>query len=254
MKFNIIKLDKKAIIKIIILMISIIFFILLIYYFMTVSNKLIGFRIIKDYGPLNKDGISNFDELKDKYKIEKCEQVCKQEFCDEYHIQKIKYDLCKDCKSRGECYDQYKGICVPCENTYSCEELFGCNGYKPPINPMDNYCTRCWIGTDFEPIMSEDTLFLYSSSVTNSSSRSSAVSSSKTDKYRSSSKIDTEEESNNYSSRVKSSYFQEEEEPSRVKSSYFQEEEETTNYSGRVKSSYFQKEEEHTNYSSRIKI
>ncbi len=115
---------------------------------MTVSNKLIGFRVIKDYESLNKEGISNFDELKNKYKIDKCNETCKQEFCNEYQIQHIKYDLCKECNKHGKCYDQYKGICVPCENTYTCEQLFGCNGNRPPINPLENYCTQCWLGAD----------------------------------------------------------------------------------------------------------
>ena len=115
---------------------------------MTSSSKLVGFRVIKDYNLNNKTGISNFNQLKNKYNIDKCSQVCKQEFCDEYQIQQIKYDLCKNCNKEGKCYDEYKGICIPCENQYTCEQLFGCSGNKPPIEPIKNYCTRCWIGSD----------------------------------------------------------------------------------------------------------
>jgi hypothetical protein len=161
--------------KIFIIILSLIFLGLLIYFIMTISNKLIGFRVIKEYGSLNKDGIPNFDELKDKYKIDKCNQVCKQEFCDEYQIQHIKYDLCKDCNEKGKCYDEYKGICVPCENTYTCEQLFGCSGNRPPIDPIQNYCTRCWIGADQDVDIigdENDNLFLSSKMI------SSAISSS----------------------------------------------------------------------------
>jgi len=138
--------------KIFIIIFSIFFIGVFIYFIMTVSNKLIGFRVIKDYESLNKDGIPNFNELKNKYvinpEIDKCNKSCKQEFCSEYQIQQLKYDLCKECNKDGKCYDEYKGICGPCENTYTCEQLFGCSGNRPPINPLENYCTRCWIGAD----------------------------------------------------------------------------------------------------------
>ena len=169
MKLSNIKFDRRQIITIVFIVVVVVFFILFIYFLMTMSNNLVGFRVIKDYGPLNKDGIPNFNELKDKYKLDKCEKVCKQEFCSEYQIQRIKYDLCKDCKSQGKCYDQYKGICVPCENTYTCEELFGCSGNKPPIDPLENYCTRCWLGGDDSYLLNNNSLFLSSSSARNSS-------------------------------------------------------------------------------------
>lgn len=153
---------------------------------MTSSNKLIGFRVIKDYGSLNKDGIPNFDELKDKYKIDKCNQVCKQEFCDQYQIQHIKYDLCKDCKEKGKCYNEYKGICVPCENTYTCEQLFGCSGNRPPIDPIQNYCTRCWIGADQDVDIigdENDNLFLSSKMISEENSSSYTPSSAMSSSY-----------------------------------------------------------------------
>ena len=155
--------------KIFIIIFTIFFLGLFIYFIMTVSNKLIGFRVIKDYESLNKNGIPNFDELKNKYAIDKCNEQCKQEFCSEYQIQQLRYDLCKECKKDGKCYNEYKGICVPCENTYTCEQLFGCSGNRPPINPLENYCTRCWLGgnsKDNNVIDEEHNKNLFSSSKT----------------------------------------------------------------------------------------
>ena len=80
-------------------------------------------------------------------KSEACSKVCRKEICDEYQHQIINYDLCKECNKEFKCYDPYKGICVSCSSgnvgNYSCEKLYGCNN-KKPINPVDNYCKKCW--------------------------------------------------------------------------------------------------------------
>lgn len=130
-------------IKILLFALIVLFFIIFFYVIFTNNNKLIKYRVTKDYikDPVNYD---NYNDIKNKYLIETCKDVCKDSFCDEYQSQMIKYDLCKECKKQNKCYDYLDGICVPCENDYTCEQLYGCDK-TPPINPVDNYCTRCWI-------------------------------------------------------------------------------------------------------------
>ena len=92
----------------------------------------------------NKENNINYNLLKHKYNFKECNQMCKKDFCDDYQKQVIKYDLCKECKKENKCYDQYEGICIPCKDNYTCEQLFGCDN-KPPLNPLINYCTKCWL-------------------------------------------------------------------------------------------------------------
>jgi len=119
--------------NIILIILAIIFFTIFFYVLFTNNNKLIEFRVTKD--PIIEET---------KRIIKKCTDICKNDFCDEYHSQVIKYDLCKECKKENKCYDSLDGICIPCKNNYTCEQLFGCNN-TPPLNPIDNYCTRCWL-------------------------------------------------------------------------------------------------------------
>lgn len=126
--------------KIILILLIVTFFVLFLYFLINANNDLIKFRVVKTF--IEEENV-NYNETKNKYVIKSCDKMCKQEFCDEYQIQKIKYDLCKSCKKEGKCYDQYNGICIPCKNNYSCEQLYGC-GNKEPINPVNNYCTKCW--------------------------------------------------------------------------------------------------------------
>ena len=115
------------------------------YVIFTNNNKLVEFRVIKiPIDNSEEESIINYDELKNKYLITKCKDVCKNNFCDEYQKQMIKYDLCKECNKYNKCYDDSMGKCVSCKNNYTCEQLYGCNNY-PPVNPVDNFCTRCWI-------------------------------------------------------------------------------------------------------------
>ena len=118
----------------------ILFFVVFFYFLFNEKNKLIKFIVIKD--PIEDE--SNLYNTMNKYKTTKCENLCSPELCNDYLIQKIKYDLCKECKKEGKCYNQYKGICESCKNYNTCEELFGCY-VQPPINPLNNFCTRCWI-------------------------------------------------------------------------------------------------------------
>ena len=127
-------------IQIIVIILCIIFLIIFLYCIFINNNKLIKFRVTKE--PILKNNV-DYDYLKDKYNFKNCTNMCKQEFCDEYLTQQIKYDLCKECNKENKCYDQNEGICVPCKNNYTCEQLFGCNK-NPPINPLKNFCTRCW--------------------------------------------------------------------------------------------------------------
>lgn len=122
---------------------SFLFFAIFFYYLFNYNSKLIKFRVTKEFIEKNKPN-NIFEEENNKYKINKCKDMCTPSFCNEYCIQKKKYNLCKKCKSLGKCYDQYHGKCVKCKNNNSCEELFGCYN-KPPINPIHNFCTRCWI-------------------------------------------------------------------------------------------------------------
>lgn len=131
------------IISIVLIGLSILFIILFFYFLLTINNDLIKFRVTKTPIPQVNKGLLNYNQLENKYKFTACNQMCKQEFCDEYHTQAIKYDLCTECKKENKCYDPEEGICVDCKNNYSCEQLYGCNN-KPPINPVNNYCTKCW--------------------------------------------------------------------------------------------------------------
>jgi hypothetical protein len=138
---NVKKIDYTIILIIILI---IIFFIIFFYSLVYNNNNFVKFRVIKN--PIEKipDSEINYDELKNKYTFKKCSDMCNENICDDYQIQVIKYDLCKECKKENKCYNQYKGICVECNgNNYTCEELFGCIN-KPPINPLQNYCVKCW--------------------------------------------------------------------------------------------------------------
>jgi hypothetical protein len=129
--------------KYIIILFSILFFIVFFYYLFSLKNDLIKFRVTKDNISKKKEDSIDYNSLKNKYVFKKCDDICKKEFCDEYHSQKIKYDLCKQCSKEGKCYDENEGLCISCTNNYTCEQLFGCDNV-PPINPLDNYCTKCW--------------------------------------------------------------------------------------------------------------
>lgn len=138
------KLKKLTIFNVLLVIFSILFFVIFFYFISTIDNKLIKYRVIKTPYESEEYEKVNYEELSDKYKFKKCKDMCKSEFCCEYDTQKIKFDLCKECKKENKCYDPLEGICVKCKDNYTCEQLFGC-GNKPPINPLNNYCTRCWI-------------------------------------------------------------------------------------------------------------
>jgi hypothetical protein len=123
----------------IIIIILIIFFFIIFFSLLYINqNKIIGYRVIKE--DIKKN--INYNQLKDKYKITECNKMCKPELCDDYLNQKIKYDLCKECKKKMMCYDENNG-CVPCIDFRSCNDLYGCNG-GDLINPINNYCKKCW--------------------------------------------------------------------------------------------------------------
>lgn len=129
----------KRIYNIIIFILVIIFFILFLYYIFNTKNQLIQFRVTKTpYINKTKDHLQN-----NKFKFNNCTDMCNKNFCDEYHSQMIKYDLCKECKKENKCYDSSKQSCVECKNNESCEYLYGCDK-EPPKNPLKNYCTKCW--------------------------------------------------------------------------------------------------------------
>jgi hypothetical protein len=139
-------MSKNRNINILLIILALIFFIIFFYILITNNNKLVKFRVIKDYIENSNDKVDiNYNDIKNKYLIKTCKDMCKNKFCDEYQSQLIKYDLCKECKKENKCYDHLEGICVPCKNNYTCEQLYGCSGNSPPINPIDNYCTSCWI-------------------------------------------------------------------------------------------------------------
>jgi len=129
--------------KILLIIFSIIFLLILLYFIFTITNRLKGFRLIKDYiQPVNTKKV-DYEMLKNKYKINDCNKMCKNQFCDEYHTQMIKYDLCKECKKEAKCYDPNEGVCKFCIDFRSCESLYGCNGGEL-IEPSTNYCNKCW--------------------------------------------------------------------------------------------------------------
>jgi hypothetical protein len=118
-----------------------IFFSILIY--ITNNSKIVEYKVIKT--PIEKYNkeIINYNEIKNKYKIDKCTEMCSPEICNEYQIQQIKYDLCKECSKEFKCYNPIKGTCEFCLNFNSCDSLYGCND-KKLINPLNNYCKKCW--------------------------------------------------------------------------------------------------------------
>jgi hypothetical protein len=130
-------------ILIIVLIIS--FFIVFFYFIFTNNNKLLKFTVIKNNIIQNNQHHKEDESVKVKNKnfIKTCQDMCKNSFCDEYHSQVIKYDLCRECKKENKCYDPFEGLCVPCKNNYTCEQLYGCNN-SAPINPVENLCTKCW--------------------------------------------------------------------------------------------------------------
>lgn len=137
--------------RLLLIIFAVIFFITFFYYLFTMNNILTKFRVTKDH--IIKEPVNiNYYELQNKYTFNNnntnknisCKKMCKENLCNEYHSQVIKYDLCKECKKERKCYDPLKGICAPCKNNFTCEQLFGCNN-KPPVNPLNNLCTRCWI-------------------------------------------------------------------------------------------------------------
>jgi hypothetical protein len=132
------------IINIIIFILVIIFFYLFFYYILTTKNQLIQFKITKipNYSNTNSNSDNN-DKLNFKYEFNSCKQMCNKNFCDEYHTQMIKYDLCKECKKENKCYDALQESCVTCNNNETCESMYGCDN-NPPKNPIKNYCNKCW--------------------------------------------------------------------------------------------------------------
>ena len=124
--------------KVFILILTILFIILFFYAFEYIqSNKLLKYQVYKT--PMDV----TMEESIEKKKSVDCKSVCKQEICDDYSIQKIKYDMCKECSKEMKCYDPYKGTCVFCFNLESCENMYGCGDMKP-IDPTKNYCNKCW--------------------------------------------------------------------------------------------------------------
>ncbi len=101
------------------------------------DNKLVKYQVYK---------VPIEEEIKQKniqYKLVDCKDRCKQEICNEYTKQIIKYDLCNECAKENKCYDQYQEKCIECKDRQSCKKMFGCNN-GPPINPKDNECIKCW--------------------------------------------------------------------------------------------------------------
>ena len=128
-------------INIIIISLVILFFSIFFYYLFTGGNKIVQYRVEKI--PIEHERI-DYEKTKHKYDFKECNDMCNKDFCNEYQKQRIKYDLCKECRKENKCYDSSEGICVPCKKLMSCESLYGCEENKPPINPLNNYCTRCW--------------------------------------------------------------------------------------------------------------
>jgi hypothetical protein len=130
--------NKKLLIYSILLFLIILFFILF-FVNLLFTDKLLKFRIY------NKE-LSNKDFNKLMNNKMECTKMCTKNICNEYKNQVIKYNLCKKCNKKGLCYDIGSGDCSTCKNNYTCEQLYGCNNNKP-IEPINNYCTRCWIKT-----------------------------------------------------------------------------------------------------------
>lgn len=121
---------------------SSIFLILLFYFLYKTSGNITKFKVTKEEIIKNKN--ININNILNQYNNNKeCSKICKQEICDDYQVQKIKYDLCKDCSKKLMCYDPLEGICKFCLNFNSCENLYGCNNNEP-LEPSKNYCQKCW--------------------------------------------------------------------------------------------------------------
>jgi len=131
----------KFIIIILFIILVIFFFISLIY--LTKSSSIIGYNIIKIPVDNTQEETINYNKLKHKYDNKGCNSVCKSELCDDYLVQKIKFDLCKECKKEAKCYDPNEGVCKVCLDFRSCESLYGCNNGEL-IEPSTNYCNKCW--------------------------------------------------------------------------------------------------------------
>lgn len=127
-------------INIFIVFFIILFFVIFLLSFQFTNNQLIKYRVSKEILPQKE---LNYAAIKNKYVIKKCGQMCKQEVCNDYHNQLIRFDLCKDCAKQYKCYDPNLGICTKCSDNLSCEQKFGCNNTKPQ-NPKDMYCRKCW--------------------------------------------------------------------------------------------------------------
>lgn len=136
--------------KIILILLIILFYIL---FFYVIIKLYFSSRIINKI-KIDNSKIKKTKEIKeeiDKKKLPKintytykdCIKKCSHEICNEYEIQKIKYNLCKKCKKKKYCYNEFKGICENCKNKYTCKELYGCNK-RSPINPIHNFCIKCW--------------------------------------------------------------------------------------------------------------
>ena len=130
--------SKKSFIYILFIILIIIFFISLIY--LVKASNVVGYTVIKT--PISEETV-NYDKLKHKYDVHKCTDVCKSELCDDYMVQRIHYDLCKECKKEGKCYDPNEGICKYCLDFRSCDTLYGCNGGEL-LEPSTNDCNQCW--------------------------------------------------------------------------------------------------------------
>ena len=103
----------------------------------TSKNKLISFRVYRT--PLEEEML----KYQSRKKMVDCKSYCTQEICSDYDVQKIYYDLCKECAKEFQCYDPYQKKCIPCKKRQSCETMFGCNNNQP-LNPVYNACKKCW--------------------------------------------------------------------------------------------------------------
>jgi hypothetical protein len=128
--------------------ILILFFIFIILFFFSLIYLVKGitisqYKVIKvPYSNLEEETI-NYKKLQHKYDTKKCTDLCNKELCDDYLVQKIKYDLCKECKKEFKCYDPNEGVCKFCLDYRSCDTLYGCNGGELK-EPSNNECQSCW--------------------------------------------------------------------------------------------------------------
>jgi hypothetical protein len=132
----------KSFILILLIIFIILFFLSLIN--LVKSSNISGYRVTKiPYDNIPQETI-NYNNLQHKYDIKKCTDMCKKELCDDYLVQKIKYDLCKECKKEFKCYDPNEGVCKFCLDFRSCDSLYGCNGNELK-DPSKNECDSCWL-------------------------------------------------------------------------------------------------------------